>query len=143
MTGSLGANEVVSQSSRQPKFNTLKPRDGFYWQQQIILRNSSTSATAFWDFLRTSWSWRSLAKRPYLRTLPFTAGTLLYTVGFILGGIFSSQLIETSGIEVLIQSPFCGDWQDASLNESEPIFANRLNVASCCNAGISYVVVLV
>src|SRR5947207_1346901 len=136
MTGSLGANEVVSQSSRQPKFNTLKPRDGFYWQQQIILRNSSTSATAFWDFLRTSWSWRSLAKRPYLRTLPFTAGTLLYTVGFILGGIFSSQLIETSGIEVLIQSPFCGDWQDASLNESEPIFANRLNVASCCNAGI-------
>jgi hypothetical protein len=108
---------------------TSQPRDGVHWQQQAIFRNSSTASTALWDLLKISWAWRSLAKRPYSRTLPFAALTSLYAVSFTLAGIFSSQLVTTSGIEVLVQSPSCGYWQPSGLNGSEAAVDDPVNVA--------------
>src|SRR5436190_3351920 len=55
--------DIVSFICHQSRV-TSKPRDGFYWQHQVIFRNSSTPATALWDFLRAGWAWRSLAKQP-------------------------------------------------------------------------------
>lgn len=89
---------------------TLQQRDAFHWQQQVIFRNSSTPAAALWDLLKVGWAWRHLSRRPYLRTLPVATLALLYIVGFILAGILSSQLVNTSGVEVLTNSPFCGYW---------------------------------
>lgn len=86
-------------------------QDGVHRQQQVMLRNSSTPATTLWSCMKVFWASRFRAENIVLRTLPLAVVALLYMVGAIAAGISSSRMVNTSGISVLAQSPFCGDWK--------------------------------
>lgn len=99
------------------------PRDGLYHQRQAILRNAPDEKTAVVRFIRILWAWRSVAARPFSRLLPLVALAASVTVGFALGGIFSSKISTIMGSEVLISSSECGTlpWNLTSPVTSEEV----------------------
>ena len=83
------------------------PHDGFYHQQQSILRNLS-SADASIRFLQVGWAWRSKTRRPVVGTFPLALTAIMHLGLFLAAAIFSANASTSSGDEALIFSPYCG-----------------------------------
>ena len=83
-------------------------RNAFYHQQQLVLRNSSTSGAAVWEMTRILWAWRKLASRSFVRSLPFVLLAFCNMTLFTVAGIFSSEVTKAAGNETLLMSPGCG-----------------------------------
>ena len=83
-----------------------KPRDIFFQQQQIILRNDSADTDAFLDFSKIAWAWRKQAERPWTRSLSLILWTGLHLLAFAAAGIFSSQVTHARS-EVLLRNLPC------------------------------------
>jgi hypothetical protein len=87
---------------------TGRPADGFFRQQQAFMRTLPPSGSMMADSVKLWWSWRKRNGNVLRRSLaPFMLSTLC-TAGFIAAGIFSSYVVSTSDLEVLVKSPFCG-----------------------------------
>lgn len=80
--------------------------DGLYHQRQAVLCNSSSATSALTTLVKLSWAWRSIAERPYRRTIPIVAFAVLCIPAITVTGVFSSRI--SLGGEVLISSPGCG-----------------------------------
>ncbi|KAH7138701.1 hypothetical protein B0J11DRAFT_500902 [Dendryphion nanum] len=82
--------------------------DGLFHQQQVLLRTLPSPIAMIADSLKLGWAWRRHTHRPYIRTsMPVLFG-LLFATATVAISIFSSLVVSTSNLEVLVESPFCG-----------------------------------
>jgi hypothetical protein len=82
--------------------------DGLFWQYQALLRTMPTPTALMADTLKLSWVWRTKARWALLRgSLPFLVA-LLFAVASIAAGILTAFVMDSSNIEVLVNSPSCG-----------------------------------
>ena len=87
------------------------PQDGLRQQTQVVFRNASSATSAAWSFLQITFYWRSLARRPFLRSLLWALFALAYALAAGLATVFSSEVTKAVGTEALIRSPRCGVWK--------------------------------
>jgi len=90
------------------RLSSTKPQDGLYHQRQAILRNSTSATVAALDLFRTFWAWKRLARRASLRLLLIAVSAILCASGFIVAGLFSSNVASALGSEVLMSGLNCG-----------------------------------
>jgi hypothetical protein len=113
-----------------------RPRDTFHQQLQILLRNASSPGTFLLYSTLVGWSWRhhgGLRRLAGIAALAFLCST-----GFIIVGIFVSQVVATTGLQVLAHSASCGwvSWRNEStalnLDYQETIFNQAYAYVQTC-----------
>ncbi|RGP74710.1 hypothetical protein FSPOR_1289 [Fusarium sporotrichioides] len=82
--------------------------DGLYYQRQVILRNIKSAPAAAWLFLQQAWYWRGIARSSLARTIPLALFCILYSLGFAVLAVFSSQISDSASAYRLLRSPSCG-----------------------------------
>ena len=87
-----------------------RSRDGLYYQQQAIFRNTSSPADAAWAFTQMIIYWWSNATQPLLRSLPWAVFAILCMLAFASAGVFSAEMTRAAGNTTLVISPDCGIW---------------------------------
>ncbi|KAF2122679.1 hypothetical protein BDV96DRAFT_4262 [Lophiotrema nucula] len=92
------------------------PRDGMHYQHEVILRNAGTPGSAAWQLLTLVIPWRRRTHRPVLRSLPLVLLAALNLALFFAAGILVGEVTRTTGTDVLIRSPNCGNWTVNSTN---------------------------
>lgn len=87
-----------------------RPSDALFRQQQATLRTLPAPSAMMADFFKLCLSWKTgrKADRALMRFLPYAAIALFFTIATIAAGIFSSYVVVTSNLEVLVSSPNCG-----------------------------------
>lgn len=60
------------------------------------------------DNVKLWWSWRNRANKALARTVVPVSLSVICAVGTIAASIASSFVVDTSNLEVLVRSPFCG-----------------------------------
>jgi hypothetical protein len=83
-------------------------------QQQVLLRTLPTPVSVTTDSFKLWWAWRKKAARPLMDIFPLAIIALLFAVATATASIFSSFVISTSNIEVLVSSPHCGSYNKSS-----------------------------
>lgn len=118
-----------------------KRESGDYYQEQIILRNESSDASAVCQFLSLAYRWRRRIPHMFFR-FPFLCIliiTTLHAAGWIAAGLFVSKVVDTGNQEVLIKGVNCG-YPNLTFDtgqKSEMLTANN-KVLSDMNAAWSY-----
>jgi hypothetical protein len=86
------------------------------------------------DATKLWWAWRKRAKRSFLRSIVLVLLALLFTISTAAASIFSSLIVETGTIDVLIDSPLCGrinstgtDWQSYTIEFDRSAVAYTTN----------------
>jgi hypothetical protein len=83
--------------------------DAAFKQQQVLLRTLASPGALVADLTKIYWAWRKTdSKQPLLNWLPFTTLAALFAVASVAVGILSSYIVDTSNLQILVQSPFCG-----------------------------------
>jgi len=85
-----------------------RPTDGIFHQQQALLRTLPSPTALLSDHVKLWWSWRRRSTRTFVQLFPQMILAGLVTVGTLAASIFSSYVVTSNNIEVLVQSPFCG-----------------------------------
>ncbi|KAF2429209.1 hypothetical protein EJ08DRAFT_661956 [Tothia fuscella] len=83
------------------------PQDAIYHQRQAVLRNSDGAGSASWNLLSIVFGWRETDHLVYLRLLPLVAVSFLLALAIALAGVFSSQISDSAGREVLLTGSSC------------------------------------
>ncbi|KAL9620727.1 MAG: hypothetical protein Q9160_004740 [Pyrenula sp. 1 TL-2023] len=115
--------------------STKRLRDGLHHQQQAVLRNSASQNHTLLELLKIGWYWRKNANGGLWRTLPLAFLAILHTSTFALAGLFAYRATFSTADEVLIRSPFCGDfrsptnsfqdWTEDTVNLGNPASTNQ------------------
>lgn len=82
--------------------------NGLYIQQQALIRTLPGPSSMVTDWLKLWWVWRKRVSHALLSSLPLIGLAIIFAVAMVVIGIFSSYLVDSSDITVLIQSPVCG-----------------------------------
>ncbi|KAI1361337.1 hypothetical protein F5Y08DRAFT_347954 [Xylaria arbuscula] len=90
------------------KLSTTDYRDALHHQCQAVFRNSSSSGSGLWLFIRISWAWRHLTQKNPSRMLPYIIFASFCLLAFSLASVFSSSISTAVGDEVLIDGTNCG-----------------------------------
>lgn len=107
--------------------------DGLFRQQQAVLRTLPSPSALMADSVKLWWFWRKKSDRALTRSLlQFLLGALC-TMGFVVAGIFSSYVVNTNDLEVLVSSPLCG-----RVNRSLPLENIRIQDATLQAASKPY-----
>lgn len=85
-----------------------QPSDALFRQQQALLRTLPTPSSVMADVLKLWWVWRHQTERPFLRSFALVVLALLFTTTTIADSIFSSLVVDSGTINVLVESPLCG-----------------------------------
>ena len=95
------------------------PADGLHHQQQVLLRTLPAPGSVLTESLKLWWVWRKRAKKSLLRSLPLLSLAFLFTISTITVGIFSSYVVDSSDIAILVSSPNCStiNYVPSELNE--------------------------
>lgn len=104
-----------------------RPRDALFHQQQAILRTLPAPSLLFTDSIKLWWQWRKRTNDVLYRTLAQATLALLCTIGTLAVSISSSFIVDSTNIEVLVNSPFCGSIAEsniytAQINDVTPPF---------------------
>ncbi|KAF1846848.1 uncharacterized protein K460DRAFT_132067 [Cucurbitaria berberidis CBS 394.84] len=94
-----------------------KPADGFFRQQQALLRSLPAPAALLTDWIKLWWVWRK-ADRAFLRSSIQVIFGVTFTVGTLLAGTFTSLAVSTPDIQVLVQSRQCAPWSPDRINNA-------------------------
>ncbi|KAJ4305538.1 hypothetical protein N0V90_001069 [Kalmusia sp. IMI 367209] len=85
-----------------------RPADVLYRQQQALLRTNPPPTAFLVDWTKLYWAWRKRTSRVFYRSI----AQLLLAIGFatlsILAGIFSSYVLTSISVPVLVKSSLCG-----------------------------------
>ena len=81
-------------------------------QQQALVRALPTPSSLTAETLKLWWLWRHKEGRVHLRCLIPALLALCFAISTIFASVFSSYIVDTSNIEVLVDSPYCG-YRDA------------------------------
>lgn len=87
---------------------TGRPEDALFRQQQALLRTLPSPSSVMADTVKLWWAWRGKAKRPFLRSLVLLIVAILFTVATGAASVFSSLVVDTTSLEVLVKSRNCG-----------------------------------
>lgn len=127
------------------------PADGLFHQQQALLRTLPAPSDLLADTTKLWWHWRTRTDRALTRSLlPFTIA-MLCGVGSLAASILSSYVLDSTNLEVLVSSPFCGrvnttigdtapfrSYQDATYTVAEPYgrecYQNGTTLSARCSA---------
>ncbi|KAF2826710.1 hypothetical protein CC86DRAFT_349711 [Ophiobolus disseminans] len=112
---------------------TANPANGLIRQQQVILRTLPPPSSLMADSAKLWWSWRKRNDRVLARSLTQFLLATLCTAGFLVAGIFSSYVVETSDLEVLVSSPLCG-----RINRTLPTDAERIQIGDIHSLAVPY-----
>lgn len=77
------------------------------------------------DAVKLWWAWRKATERSLRRSILLIGLALLFTGAAIAASIFSSQIVKTGNITVLVDSPLCGGYSNNSL-----IFKSQISMLS-------------
>ena len=88
-----------------------KPSDGLLRQQQAILRTLPTPTSLLADSCKLWFRWGRIESKKRRdvtqQLLPQIVAGFLFVLGSLTAAIFSSYVVTSSDLEVLIRSPFC------------------------------------
>ncbi|KAL5374349.1 hypothetical protein DPSP01_012021 [Paraphaeosphaeria sporulosa] len=84
-----------------------QPSDGLYWQQQALLRTLPTPTAFVADYMKLWWSWRTKSKKALMRSWIAAVIVLCYAIASIAAGISTSYAVDTTNLEVLVDSSLC------------------------------------
>lgn len=85
-----------------------KSTDALFRQQQTLLRTLPAPSAVMTDVIKLWWAWRSKARRPFLRSLVLLLVALLFVAFSGAASVFSSLVVDTKNLIVLVNSPGCG-----------------------------------
>jgi len=86
-----------------------KPSDAFSRQQQVILRTLPTPSAVVSDYIKLYFSWRgNSTRRGKFRSIVIPILAAIVTIATVLSGVFSSYVVDTTALQVLAKSSFCG-----------------------------------
>lgn len=85
-----------------------RPTDALFRQQQALLRTLPAPSAVMTDSIKLWWAWRSKAKRPLLRSLVLLLAALLFVTVSGAASVFSSLVVDSRNIVVLVDSADCG-----------------------------------
>ncbi|KAF2109963.1 hypothetical protein BDV96DRAFT_604439 [Lophiotrema nucula] len=83
------------------------PADGLFRQQQALLRTLPTPSSYLTDSLKLWWYWKGRADSVSLRCTLQPLIALFFTIATLAASISSSFVVDTTNLEVLVDSPFC------------------------------------
>lgn len=91
-----------------------RPADGLFRQQQALLRTMPTPSAMMVDSLKLLITWKNTPSSKaslWQSSLQITVA-LVFTVASVASSIFSSYVVDSSNIEVIVRSPYCGLYGD-------------------------------
>jgi hypothetical protein len=94
------------------KIRSSPQGDALHFQQQLVLRNTTSNVMALRQFLKIGMAWhgRGTASKPLRRSLGYAFLALLNIAAFAAAGILSSWVTKTTS-EVLLTPNSCGDYE--------------------------------
>ena len=95
----------------------IVPTSGLFWQQQVLLRTLPSPISMAADMFKLWVTWKNKSDRFLVHSLCISCFALFFGAATIISGIFSSLVISTSNLEVLVDSPFCGQLNTSRLHE--------------------------
>jgi hypothetical protein len=113
-----------------------QPRSAFHHQLQILVRNITSPGAVLLEIALVGWSWRHHRALSSLATVAALA--ILCSSGFLVAGIFVSQIVSTSGLDVLAHSDSCGwvSWRNETTalhrDYQETIFNQAVTYVQTC-----------
>ncbi|KAH7125183.1 hypothetical protein B0J11DRAFT_605443 [Dendryphion nanum] len=113
------------------------PSDGLYWQQQAILRSLPTPSSLLTGNFYLWWAWRRKVKSSLVRCWLQILFPILFILGALAITISTNYVVDTSSLEVLVKSPWCGAIQyppDSSIWNRYVVSTRKLasDYASIC-----------
>jgi len=87
---------------------TGKPSDVLFRQEQALIRTLPTPASLATERLKLWFLWRRKVGHTAFRGLFTVLPPALYAIGALFASIFTSAIVSTSNLDVLVRSPFCG-----------------------------------
>lgn len=84
------------------------------------------------DTLKLYWAWRKRADRPFLRSISLVLVAFVFKTATIAASIFSSLIVDSGSITVLVESSLCGGVSSegyarktytVALNQAVPVYA--------------------
>lgn len=82
-------------------------RDGLQRQQQVLMRTLPAPSTLLTDWLKLWWVWRKRVNGALLRSVLLVVLAIIFAAIMVVVGVFSSYLVDSTNITVLVQSPYC------------------------------------
>lgn len=82
--------------------------DGLFRQQQSLLRTLPTPGALLVDSIKLGYAWRGIIKWSLFRSLFQSSVAFLFVAASLAVSIFSSYVVSSVNLEVLINSPLCG-----------------------------------
>ncbi|TKA77902.1 hypothetical protein B0A55_03344 [Friedmanniomyces simplex] len=82
-------------------------RDGLFYDQQAMLRNSGSDSGALWQIAKMGAQWRKTSRHAVPRSLYLALFAGLHLAAFAVAGIFSAKITGTNS-EILLRSDQCG-----------------------------------
>lgn len=109
-------------------FSDLR-RSALHHQVQILARNITSPGAFLLEVARVGWSWRR--GKPLLSLAIMGALALVCSAGFLTAGIFVSQIVSTSELEVLVHSKSCGwvSWRNETTDRHRDYQTTMFNQA--------------
>lgn len=89
-------------------FSSERERDALCHQRQAILRNAADSTSGLWALLHACRAWKRSGIAPYRRFLPSALFAVLTSMAFFVATVFSSEITNSMGREVLLRGSNCG-----------------------------------
>jgi len=81
--------------------------DALFRQQQAMLRTLPTPSSVVAEAVELWWAWRKSADRPFLGSALLMLIAILFTAMTVAASIFSSLIVNTGTIDVLVDSTRC------------------------------------
>lgn len=85
-----------------------RPADALFRQQQALVRSSPPPTTFLVVWSKLYWTWRKRTNRAVHRSIALFVFAFTFAILSILAGIFSSYVLTTINIPVLVDSKSCG-----------------------------------
>ncbi|KAH7392537.1 hypothetical protein BKA66DRAFT_457717 [Pyrenochaeta sp. MPI-SDFR-AT-0127] len=85
-----------------------RPADGLFRQQQALLRTAAAPTSMLADWVKLWWIWRKRTGKALSRSVLLCGLTSLFAAATVVAGVFSSYVVDTSNLQVLVSSPECG-----------------------------------
>lgn len=107
-----------------------QPADVLFHQQQALLRATPSPASLLADWTKLYWIARRTTKNAFSRSLLQAMLGFLFAAGAIVAGVFSSFVVDSTNLHVLVQSSNCGPLDMQGFIDSSYALSYASNVFS-------------
>jgi hypothetical protein len=86
---------------------TAAARDCLFRQQQVLLRSLGSPGSVSLESIKLALAWADYGPQALLRCLPPAVFGILFVVGGLAARVFSSEIVSSTSLRVLVDSPDC------------------------------------